>query len=80
MKVKVIAYGIAKDILKGSKAEVELIDNVSIQGLKNLLVDQYPAFKELRSLRFAVNEEYQDDSFELNSQDEVIIIPPVSGG
>ena len=75
-----MAYGIARDILKGSKTEVELTRENNILGLKNLLVDQYPAFKELSSLRFAVNEEYQDDSFELDGTEEVIIIPPVSGG
>lgn len=80
MKIKLVAYGIAKDILKGSKAEIELKDGKDIASLKGSLVREYPAFKELASLRFAVNEDYQEDSFELSATDEVIIIPPVSGG
>lgn len=80
MKIKLVAYGIAKEILNGSKAEIELENENSITNLKEQLVKQYPAFKELASLRFAVNEEYQDDSYELTGREEVIIIPPVSGG
>jgi len=80
MKIKLVAYGIAKDILNGSKAEIELGGESSIANLKATLVKEYPAFQELASLRFAVNEDYQEDSFELSAADEVIIIPPVSGG
>jgi molybdopterin converting factor small subunit len=31
-------------------------------------------------LAFAVGEEYQTDSYALTENDEVVIIPPVSGG
>ena len=80
MKIKLVAYGIAKDILKGKTADIELLNNNSIKDLKDQLIGQYPEFKDLSSLKFAVNEEYREDSYELSGQDEVIIIPPVSGG
>ena len=35
---------------------------------------------ELNTLSFAVNEEYRADDFVLSEDDEVVIIPPVSGG
>ncbi len=80
MKVQVVAFGIAKDILQGTTREIALGSSATISDLKDELLREFPAFRELRSLRFAVNEEYQDDDFELQETDEVVIIPPVSGG
>ena len=42
--------------------------------------EKYPDFTKLRSFSIAVNEEYQNDDFVLNSNDEIVILPPVSGG
>lgn len=79
MKIKLVAYGIARDILKSSSRELE-VDVTTIGDLKNYLVQSYPDFEKLRSLSFAVNEDYQADEFEISENDEVVIIPPVSGG
>jgi len=46
----------------------------------NFLKDKYPKFRELRSLYVAVNSEYAKDHYVLKEQDEIAIIPPVSGG
>ena len=80
MKIQVVAFGIAKDILEATSRDVELPDHASIAVLKEHLLEQFPAFAKLRSLRFAVNEEYQPDEHLLTEKDEVVIIPPVSGG
>lgn len=80
MNIKIVAYGIAKDILNGSKKELVLPNDADISALKQLLLEQYPAFSKLQSLRFAVNEDYQGNDYQLNENDEVVIIPPVSGG
>ena len=80
MKIKLVAYGIARDILETSEYSFTLNENSSIGELKELLIKDYPKFQDLRSLRFAVNEEYQTDHYLLHEKDEVIIIPPVSGG
>ena len=80
MKVKLVAYGIARDILNGSEQDFKLKSPASISDLKHQLMTKFPAFKALRSLRFAVNEDYQMDTYQLQEDDEVVIIPPVSGG
>lgn len=58
------------------------VDNQSTLGeLKNMLYAQYPKLKPLeKTLSFAVNTEYADDSVKLCCGDEVAFIPPVSGG
>ena len=75
-----MAFGIARDILSGSKASFEVSENATVGGLKQEILSKYPDFSKLASLRFAVNEEYREDEFPLTSGDEVVIIPPVSGG
>lgn len=79
MKLRLVAYGIAKDIvgLKDSQLDFELRN---IAELKQQLIAQYPEFGKLQSLKFAVNEEYCDDTYLLQDNDEIVIIPPVAGG
>ena len=80
MKIKIIAYGVAKDILKAKEMELELNSGDTISALRQKLFQRHPEFAKLKSLSFAVGVNYQDDSHGLNENDEVVIIPPVSGG
>jgi molybdopterin converting factor small subunit len=80
MHLKLVAYGIAKDILKTKEMPWPITENYSIATLKQNLLKSYPAFGSLTKLSFAVDEEYRDDTFVLKAGDEVVIIPPVSGG
>ena len=80
MKVKVLAFGIAKDIFGGSVVEVVLPENGTTQNLKQSLEERYPRLKHLISYLVAVNNEYASDESLLTETDEIAIIPPVSGG
>ncbi len=80
MKIKLTAFGIAKDILQTQSQDLEQEQLTTIGQLKSYLCQQYPDFTKLQKISFAVNEEYQNDNFALSENDEVIIIPPVSGG
>ena len=80
MKINLIAFGIAKDILKAKQLEFKVKPGDTISGLKQKLFESYPDFSKLKSLSFAVGENYQEDSYLLSENDEVVIIPPVSGG
>lgn len=80
MKLQLVAFGIAKDILGKNKLEFELRDGQNVGDLRQALVQHYPDFGRLASLAFAVGTEYCQDDFELNDQTEVVLIPPVSGG
>lgn len=42
--------------------------------------DSYPEFSKLSSLAVAVNGEYASNGIQLDSNDEIALIPPVSGG
>ena len=80
MKINLIAFGIAKDILQSKQLEFELASGDTILSLKQKLFQRYPDFSKLKSLSFAVGENYQEDSFVLHENDEAVILPPVSGG
>ncbi len=80
MKINLIAFGIAKEILKSKQLEFDLSAGDTISSLKEKLLQKYPEFSKLKSLSFAVSENYQEDSYSLHENDEVVIIPPVSGG
>jgi molybdopterin synthase sulfur carrier subunit len=79
MKVNVLAFGIAKDIFGGSSVTAELNGNTTAD-LKQSLETRYPRLKQLASYMVAVNNEYAPDESVLKEQDEIAIIPPVSGG
>lgn len=79
--LKIKAFGITKDILGKREVEVTLTgDNVSVGSLRNELEQKHPRLKELRSLLIAVNNNYASDEDALHENDEIALIPPVSGG
>ncbi|MEM6965404.1 MAG: MoaD/ThiS family protein [Bacteroidota bacterium] len=80
MKINVLAFGIAKDIINATTLGVEVQDGISVGELKKQLTARFPDFEKLRSLSVAVNQEYREDDFILSESDEIVIIPPVSGG
>ena len=80
MKIEVLAFGIAKDIFGGTSIDVELDGDATTANLKATLEEQYPKLKELRSYMVAVNDEYANGDTAISEQDEIAIIPPVSGG
>ncbi len=79
MKIKVWAFGVAKDILKNPGINV-VISGSSLLELKIELEQQYPKLKELACYMIAVNNEYATDETLIYEGDEIAIIPPVSGG
>lgn len=80
MKLQLLFFGIASDVLETSSLEIELANKCTIQHLKAQLVAVYPVLKNIDSYAIAVNEEYATDTTVLQEKDVVAIIPPVSGG
>ncbi|MEM8907318.1 MAG: MoaD/ThiS family protein [Bacteroidota bacterium] len=80
MKINILAFGIARDIVGGSELPFTVEEQVTVGELKAALLQQFPQFENLRSLAIAVNSEYAQDDQRLTASDEVVLIPPVSGG
>ncbi|MDH5610210.1 MAG: MoaD/ThiS family protein [Cyclobacteriaceae bacterium] len=80
MNITIQAFGIAKDILSGSTTTLEVEEGSTVAEVKAILARQYPAFEKLASLRLAVNASYVSDDHRISTNDEIVLIPPVSGG
>lgn len=80
MQVTILAFGIAKDIIGGATLDVELPSGSTVSLLKDVLNRKFPDFQRLASLAVAVNAAYATDEQILLEQDEIVLIPPVSGG
>jgi molybdopterin converting factor subunit 1 len=77
--IKVKLFGIAKDIVGSRTLNIEQELN-TVDDLLSYLKSEYPAFKDLTSLLVAINDEYANTTAKINQEDEVALIPPVSGG
>ena len=80
MIIKILAFGIAKDIMGGNTVNISLPTNATITSLRDLLKEQYPALEQLSSFMIACNNEYASGEELIKEADEIAIIPPVSGG
>lgn len=80
MKVRILSFGIARDITGAGAFDLDLPEGADLGILQEYLLRQYPAFKRLSSLMFAVNARYATGDTKLRDEDEVALIPPVSGG
>jgi molybdopterin synthase sulfur carrier subunit len=80
MKITLLAFGAAKEILQNRTMELELAEHATTADLKTALHARYPALQQLAVYRIAINGEYSAETAVLHNGDEVAIIPPVSGG
>lgn len=80
MNIKVLAFGISKEIFGKSSVNLELANDATVYNLKYVLEHQYPKLKQLASYMIAVNNEYALPGDTIHERDEIAIIPPVSGG
>lgn len=80
MKIKILTFGIAKDILGTSEKEIDVDEGLNVKQLKNILEEDFPQLQKLKSYFIAVDEEYAEDDQIITSTNEIAIIPPVSGG
>ena len=80
MKVTILAFGIAREICGARQFEFEAPEGCTSSRLKALLFETYPAFQQLANLAIAVNETYAQEDLTISPNDEIALIPPVSGG
>jgi molybdopterin synthase sulfur carrier subunit len=80
MKLTILAFGVAADIIGNPQIEIEVSEPLTAGLLKELLEQKYPGLKELASFLLAVNNEYAEEQLPIRATDEIAVIPPVSGG
>jgi molybdopterin synthase sulfur carrier subunit len=80
MKINILAFGIVSEIFGTNCINLQLPHNINITSLKQILNQKYPALLQLKSYMVAVNKEYAVTDLLISENDEIAIIPPVSGG
>lgn len=80
MILQITAYGIARDIAGNRVFEFEAPATVTVESLKRQLLERFPALGNLTSFQIAVNAELGPADSILTETDEIVLLPPVSGG
>jgi len=80
-KVKILFFATLRDRAGIKSIEMELSPETTVQSLKDLLVESYPALKEtMDSVVISINREFAFDEALVPDGAEVALFPPVSGG
>lgn len=81
MRVRVLFFGVLKDLAGKSSDWLELPEGAFVRDVVFHYGAQSPRLKEsLASVAVAVNQQYSGPETVLNADDEVALLPPVSGG
>jgi MoaE-MoaD fusion protein len=81
MRVRVLFFGLLKDLVGKSADEIELPAGALVRDVLVHYEAQAPALNTAAaSLAFAVNQQYASLDAPLHPGDEVALLPPVSGG
>jgi molybdopterin synthase catalytic subunit len=81
MKIKVLFFGVTKDLTGLQEEQAEFPEGLSLDSLWCRYAARFPRLDDLSSaLLMAVNQEIADRGRTLRDGDEVAFLPPVSGG
>jgi MoaE-MoaD fusion protein len=81
MRVRVLFFGMLKDLAGSSSDSLELPEGAAVRDVLEHYKKSIPGFgKSLSSLAVAVNQQYAEVETKLKPDDEVALLPPVSGG
>jgi len=77
----VLFFGVLKEMVGKSVDLIDLADGALVRDVLAVYESQNPSLKEsLQSLAVAVNQEYAGPDTKLKPNDEIALLPPVSGG
>ncbi len=81
MRVRVLFFGMLKEVTSKSAESIELPEGSSVRDVLSHYVKTNSRFEAAAaSLAVAVNQQYSSAETELREGDEVALLPPVSGG
>jgi molybdopterin synthase catalytic subunit len=81
MQVRVLFFGMLKDLTGQTSATLDLLEGSTLADLRDHYEKTTPELKRLAgSLAMSVNQEYALPDVELKAGDEIALLPPVSGG
>jgi molybdopterin converting factor subunit 1 len=80
-RVKLLFFATLRDRAGAKSMELDVPSDLTVQGLKNKLSNEYPNLKEsMSSVLISINREYAFDDAVIPPNAELAMFPPVSGG
>jgi molybdopterin converting factor subunit 1 len=76
----VLTFAAAREIVGADHFQLDLPAGATVADLRTRVLEVYPALSTLTNFAIARNEEYAISGDVLEVGDELVIIPPVSGG
>jgi molybdopterin synthase catalytic subunit/molybdopterin converting factor small subunit len=81
MRVKVLFFGMLKDIVGRAEEQLEAADGVLVKGIFDRYAAEFPRLREMAgSIVLARNHEFSEPGAKVCEGDEIAFLPPVSGG
>ena len=81
MRITIRFFAAARDLVGCESVEHDLAPHTTVGDLKAALIAEFPALATLLGhSMIAVGHDYAADAFVLAEDNEVAVIPPVSGG
>ncbi|MGB8981924.1 MAG: MoaD/ThiS family protein [Anaerolineales bacterium] len=80
-RVKLLLFATLRDRAGAKSIELEIPADLTVQGLKEKISNEYPNLREsMSSVIITVNREYAFDEAVIPPDAELAMFPPVSGG
>ena len=81
MLVRILFFGVLKDLVGHGSESLDLPENATLGDVLSHYESRIPRLKELvSSIAMSVNQEYAGPEAKLSQGDEIALLPPVSGG
>lgn len=80
-RVKLLFFATLRDRAGAKSLELDIPADLTVQGLKDKISNEYPNLKEsMSSVLITINREYAFDDAVIPQNAELAMFPPVSGG
>lgn len=80
-RIKLLFFATIRDRAGVKSMELDIPEDMTVQGLKDKLAKEYPNLKEsMKSVLVTIDREYAFDEAVIPQNAELALFPPVSGG
>ena len=81
LKIKILLFANLKEIAQQASLQLDVPETAIVGDIIDIVKKEIPDIApHFKSIMIAVNMIYVENSFKLNNNDEVALIPPASGG
>lgn len=82
IRVTVLYFAQIHETTRKKQETIELATNTSIKDFMSIILTRYPNIKKIKNVKISVNHHIVNSNSNaiLNNNDEVALLPPISGG